>query len=69
MAIGEYHASTVALYAQLISMQREIPFERIRRQSVLMDPEAGLRVQLLRAGAAWLITWASLIVLLDSASY
>lgn len=65
MAIGGYHASTVTLYAQLISMQREIPFERIRPPSVLMDPEAGLRVQLLRAGAAWLIAWASLIVLLD----
>jgi hypothetical protein len=65
MAGNTYRASTVTLYAQLILLQRDIPFERIRPRSVLLDPEAGLRIQLLRAGAAWLIAWASLMVLLD----
>jgi hypothetical protein len=69
MGNRRYHASTATLYEQLISMQREIPFERIRPQSVLLDPEAGLRIQLLRAGAAWLIGWASLMVLLSVAQY
>ena len=59
-------SSSLNLYLQLVSMQRRIPHERIRPPSVLSDPEAGLRIQLLRAGAAWLIGWASLMLLLSS---
>ena len=69
MAYGSYEPSTITLYAELISMQREIPFERMHRGSVLTDPNAGLRIQLLRAGAAWLIAWASLILLLDKTRF
>ncbi|MGH2792753.1 MAG: hypothetical protein ACRDKG_00460 [Actinomycetota bacterium] len=58
-------SSILALYSQLVQMQRAVPAERVRPQSVLADPEAGLRIQLLRAGAAWLIGWASLMVLLS----
>lgn len=57
-------ASSLSLYYQLVALQRAVPRERVRRPSVLSDPEAGLRIQLLRAGAAWLIGWASLMVLL-----
>ena len=69
MAYGGYEASTLTLYAKLITMQREIPFQRVHRGSVLTDPDAGLRIQLLRAGAAWLIAWASLILLLDKTRF
>lgn len=65
MTVGAHRSSTLDLYVRLISMQRRIPAERIRPRSVLMDPEPGLRIALLRAGAAWLIGWASLILLLD----
>lgn len=58
-------SSSLWLYAQLIRMQQQVPAERVRPQSVLSDPEAGLRIQLLRAGAAWLIGWACLMVLLS----
>jgi hypothetical protein len=61
---SQRRSSSLNLYAQLVAMQRSVPRERIRPPSVLSDPEAGLRVQLLRAGAAWLIGWASLMVLL-----
>ncbi len=57
--------SSVDLYSQLFALQRRVRFERVRPRSVLADPEAGLRVQLLRAGAAWLIGWAALIILLN----
>lgn len=57
-------STSLSLYSQLVAMQRAVPRERIRPPSVLSDPEAGLRVQLLRAGAAWLIGWASLMLLL-----
>jgi len=57
-------SSSLWLYAQLFRLQHGVPMERVRPQSVLADPEAGLRILLLRAGAAWLIGWASLIVLL-----
>ena len=57
-------SSSLNLYLQLIRLQHGVRWERIRPQSVLADPEAGLRVQLLRAGAAWLIGWASVMVLL-----
>ncbi|MGH2727525.1 MAG: hypothetical protein ACRDKS_11200 [Actinomycetota bacterium] len=57
-------SSSLALYSQLITLQRNVPRERVRPPSVLLDPEAGLRIQLLRAGAAWLIGWASLMVLI-----
>jgi hypothetical protein len=63
------HQSTLNLYAQLFALQRGIRFERIRPPSVLADPEAGLRIHLLRAGAAWLIGWAALIVLLNWAHW
>ena len=69
MAYGGYEPSTLMLYAELISMQREIPFEHVHHGSVLTDPNAGLRVQLLRAGAAWLIAWAGLILLLDKTRF
>ena len=57
-------SSSLALYSQLVALQRSVRYERVRPPSVLSDPEAGLRIQLLRAGAAWLIGWASLMVLL-----
>lgn len=58
-------SASLGLYWDLVRLQRNVPLERVRPQSVLADPEAGLRIQLLRAGAAWLIGWASLIVLLS----
>jgi len=66
MSIGG-RSSSLSLYRQLFALQRGIPPERIRPPSVLVDPEAGLRIQLLRAGAAWLIGWAALIVVLNFA--
>jgi hypothetical protein len=65
MTVGAHRSSTLNLYAGLIEMQRRIPAERIRPRSVLADPEPSLRIALLRAGAAWLIGWASLMLLLD----
>lgn len=65
MSTGGRSSSSLGLYAQLFTLQRRIPAERIRPKSVLLDEEAGLRIQLLRAGAAWLIGWAALIVLLN----
>lgn len=64
MGVGD-RRSSFDLYAQLVAMQRRVPRERIRPPSVLADPEAGLRIQLLRAGAAWLIGWALLMLLLS----
>ena len=64
MSLGGSRSSSLSLYYQLVELQRRVPQERVRPQSVLNDPEAGLRIQLLRAGAAWLIGWASLMVLL-----
>lgn len=58
-------SSSLGLYLELVRLQRNVRYERARPPSVLADPEAGLRVQLLRAGAAWLIGWASLMVLLS----
>lgn len=60
-------SSSLTLYYQLVELQRRVPQERIRPPSVLADPEAGLRIQLLRAGAAWLIGWACLMLLMSSA--
>ncbi len=64
MRFGGSRSSSLWLYYNLVALQRAVPHERIRPPSVLSDPEAGLRVQLLRAGAAWLIAWASLMLLL-----
>lgn len=68
MSLGMRRSESLNLYSQLVAMQRRVPAERVRPPSVLMDPEAGLRIQLLRAGAAWLIGWAFLLVLLNLAS-
>jgi hypothetical protein len=65
MTVGAHRSSTLNLYSRLIAIQRRIPAERIRPRSVLADPEPSLRIALLRAGAAWLIGWASLMLLLD----
>jgi len=64
MSLGGSRSSSLSLYYQLVELQRKVPQERVRPPSVLADPEAGLRVQLLRAGAAWVIGWASLMVLM-----
>ncbi len=64
MSLGGSRSSSLSLYYQLVELQRKVPQERVRPTSVLADPEAGLRIQLLRAGAAWLIGWASLMVLM-----
>jgi hypothetical protein len=64
MSLGGSRSSSLSLYYQLVELQRRVPRERVRQSSVLADPEAGLRIQLLRAGAAWLIGWASLMVLM-----
>jgi hypothetical protein len=66
MSLGGSRSSSLSLYYQLVELQRKVPQERVRPASVLADPEAGLRIQLLRAGAAWLIGWASLVVLMSS---
>ena len=66
MSVGGSRSSSLSLYYQLVALQRKVPQERVRPQSVLADPEAGLRIQLLRAGAAWLIGWAALVVLMSS---
>ena len=54
--------SSAAVYRDLIELQRQIPKETIRR-GILSD-EPRLRDLLLRAGAAWLIGYASLLVVL-----
>ena len=56
--------ATASLYVDLIALQQRVPFERIPRPSVLTDPEPSLRTRLLRAGAAWLIGWASILAAL-----
>jgi hypothetical protein len=65
MSLGGSRSSSLSLYYQLVELQRKVPQERVRHPSVLGDPDAGLRIQLLRAGAAWLIGWASLVVLMS----
>lgn len=64
MSLSGSRSSSLSLYYQLVELQRRVPQERIRPPSVLADPDAGLRIQLLRAGAAWLIGWSSLMVLM-----
>ena len=61
-------SSSLNMYVRLVAMQRAVPKERVRPQSVLADPDAGLRVHLLRAGAAWLIGWAFTVLLLNVAA-
>jgi hypothetical protein len=53
---------SAAVYRDLIALQRTIPPETIRRGILSDDPS--LRDLLLRAGAAWLIGYASLLAFL-----
>ena len=55
------------VYRDALELQRSISpkRDRPRKRSVLADPEPGLRIRLLRAGAAWLIGWASLLAMLQ----
>lgn len=53
------------LYRDLFALQSRVRFVRVRRPSVLTNPEGSIRIALLRAGAAWLISWASLLAMLN----
>lgn len=55
--------SSAAVYRDLIALQQTIPKETIRR-GILSD-EPRLRDLLLRAGAAWLIGYATLLAFLS----
>ena len=55
--------SSAAVYRDLIALQRTIPKETIRRG--ILSEEPRLRDLLLRAGAAWLIGYASLLAFLS----
>lgn len=67
MQSTEVHAGlmleSAAIYRDLIALQRSIPPETIRRG--FLSDEPTLRDLLLRAGAAWLIGYASLLAFLS----
>jgi hypothetical protein len=54
----------VAAYRAALALQRRAALEPFPRPSPLSE-EAGLRGMLLRAGAAWLIGYASLLAFLS----
>lgn len=56
--------TTAQIYEEMFALQRDVRFERDQRPSPIAE-DAGIRGRLLRAGAAWLISWASLLAVLN----
>jgi hypothetical protein len=54
----------LALYRDLLDIQRNVPALKVRRLPFGTDPEPDLRERLFRAAAAWLIGWATILAAL-----